>query len=95
MFCGISGLFGGRFVVGVSFNILIIASPCGELVDVPCGTVIAFGVLVAFVFGVAFLPLVAVFLVVVFFGLAILVSPFISVLVCVICSYEQIIKKCA
>jgi hypothetical protein len=77
MFCGISGLFGGLFVVGVSFNILITASPCGELVDVPCGTVIAFGVLVVFAFGVAFLPLVVVdFLGVVFFGLAMIFSPF-------------------
>ena len=84
MFCGISGLLGGRFVVGVLFNILITASPWGELADVPCGTVIGLGVLVAFVFGVAFLPLVAVvFLGVVFFGLAILVSPFGSCLVSV------------
>ena len=82
MFCGISGLLGGRFVVGVSFNILIIASPCGELVDVPCGTVIALGVFVVLVFGVAFLPLVAVFLAVFFLGLAILISPFGLVYVC-------------
>jgi len=73
MFCGISGLFGGLFVVGVSFNSLITASPCGELVDVPCGTVIAFGVLAAFLV-LAFL--VVPFLGVVFFGLAIFFSPF-------------------
>jgi membrane protein implicated in regulation of membrane protease activity len=69
MSCGISGLLGGRFD-DVLFNILITASPCGELADVPCGTVIALGVL-AFAFGVAFLPLVdVVFLVVDFLGLA-------------------------
>jgi hypothetical protein len=68
-------LFGGRFVVGVPFNILIIASPCGELVDASCGTVIAFVVLVTFALGVAFLPLVdVVFLVVAFFGLAMIFS---------------------
>ena len=78
MFCGISGLLGGRFVMGVSFNILMIASPCGELVDVPCGTVIAFGVLVALVFGVAFLPLVVAFLGAVFFGLAMIYSFLVS-----------------
>jgi hypothetical protein len=59
MFCGISGLLGGLFVVGVSFNSLMTASPCGELVDVPCGTVIALGVLAAGAFLVVFLVVLA------------------------------------
>jgi hypothetical protein len=66
MFCGISGLLGGLFVLAVPFNILIIASPSGEFADVAFGIAFAFGV-VAFLV-VAFLPFVVVFLVVVFFA---------------------------
>jgi hypothetical protein len=64
-------LFGGRRVPGdalfaiVLFNILIIASPCGEFADVAFG--IAFGFEVAFFAG--FLPFVVAFL-----GLAMIVS---------------------
>ena len=71
MFCGISGLFGGLFV-DVPFNILITASPAGEFTEAVLAVAL-FGV--AFVAG--FLPLVdVVFLVVVFFGLALIFSPF-------------------
>jgi hypothetical protein len=58
-------LFDGLFVLAVPFNILIIASPCGEFADVAFGIAFGFGV-VAFLV-VAFFPLVdVVFLVVVF-----------------------------
>jgi hypothetical protein len=71
MFCGISGLFGGLFV-DVPFNILITASPAGEFTE----GVLAVAFL-AVVFVAGFLPLVDfVFLVVVFFGLAMILSPF-------------------
>jgi hypothetical protein len=77
MFAGISGLFGGLLVDAVPFNILIIASPCGEFTE----AVFAVAFLgVAFVAG--FLPFVdVVFLVVVAnlrfdFGLAMIFSPF-------------------
>jgi hypothetical protein len=64
-------LLGGRLFAIVLFNILIIASPCGEFTE----AVFAVAFLgVAFVAG--FLPLVVVFLVVVFFGLAMIFSPF-------------------
>jgi hypothetical protein len=63
-------LFGGLFVEGVPFNILIIASPDVDFAVAFFG-VVFFGV--AFVAG--FLPLVdVVFLVVVFFGLAMICS---------------------
>jgi hypothetical protein len=80
MFAGISGLFGGLLVDAVPFNILIIASPCGEFTEVAFGIAFAFGVVTFLV--VAFLPLVVVFLVDVFFGLAMIFSPFGLVYVC-------------
>jgi len=54
MFCGISGLFGGRFVSAVPFNNLMIASPCGEFADVAFGIAFGLGV-VAFLVVVFFL----------------------------------------
>jgi hypothetical protein len=77
MFAGISGLLGGLRVKLLPFNNLISAVCDLRCADISSFVVGSFGVLAVLAFGVAFLPLAdVVFLVVVFFGLAILISPF-------------------
>jgi hypothetical protein len=77
MFAGISGLLGGLRVNSLPFNSWISAVCDLRCADISSFVVGSFGVLVALAFGVAFLPLAdVVFLGVVFFGLAMIVSPF-------------------
>jgi hypothetical protein len=75
-------LFGGLRVKLLPFNNLISAVCDLRCADISSFVVGSFGVLAVLAFGVAFLPLVVAFLGAVFFGLAILISPFGLIYVC-------------